>query len=577
MNKYQIIKVIGDGTYGKVYEGINIETNEKVAIKKLKNKIQSWEECVNQNEVYFLRKLNHENIIKLMEVIREQNSDVSYIFEYCDCNLFEFIEKHRKQKTFIPEAKIRNIIYQITSGMKYLHSQKIMHRDLKPENILMILNTNMIKIADFGTAKEVPEFKNNNLTDYVCTRWYRAPECALKSINYDEKIDVWAIGCIMAELYTLKPLFPGMDELDQFNKIVKILGTPEYENWPEGYTLIQKMNIRFPNYTKVDLKNKIFSANDDAINFLELIFQYDSKKRPSCSELLKHPYFTEVQRPGSYSYQGRNNMGNNNKNFLELNPTFNKNFLGTANLRMNSYQNDMSSPSNKNIGYNTGNIADRILSEIKSNNPFSNNIGLNSNNKVEGYFNKIQIPYERNNKNSYNQVNNLFRVSSKINENNNYDNNNDERHSMQNEISKNNYNYYKNFNFSNYLNHNGAVPDIDSMFQKNLLNLQRGGEENSGSAFSKYNNNNLMNSFNQQEYNGKFSSFAKNDIMKNIGRERQFSLQKSHYDDNSNNTLFNYGNNNGGDSPCFRKRERKIYDSAIKNISNNNFSTMYNY
>ena len=146
MNKYQILKVIGDGTYGKVYEGINIETNEKVAIKKLKNKIQSWEECVNQNEVYFLRKLNHENIIKLMEVIREQNSDVSYIFEYCDCNLFEFIEKHRKQKTFIPEAKIRNIIYQITSGMKYLHSQKIMHRDLKPENILMILNTNMIKI-----------------------------------------------------------------------------------------------------------------------------------------------------------------------------------------------------------------------------------------------------------------------------------------------------------------------------------------------------------------------------------------------------------------------------------------------
>ena len=89
MNKYQILKVIGDGTYGKVYQGINKETNEKVAIKKLKNKMSSWEDCILQNEVRFLRKLNNENIVKLFEVIREQNNDVSYIFEYCDCNFFE--------------------------------------------------------------------------------------------------------------------------------------------------------------------------------------------------------------------------------------------------------------------------------------------------------------------------------------------------------------------------------------------------------------------------------------------------------------------------------------------------------
>ena len=199
MNKYQIIRLIGDGTYGQVYEGIDKEKEIKVAIKKLKNKMSSWEDCILQNEVRFLRKLNHENIVKLLEVIREQNSDVSYIFEYCDCNLFEFIENHRKQKMFISEAKIRNIIYQIVCGVKYLDSCNIMHRDLKPENILMILNNNLIKICDFGTAKEIPEYKTNSLTDYVCTRWYRAPECTLKSNHYNEKIDIWAIGCIMAE------------------------------------------------------------------------------------------------------------------------------------------------------------------------------------------------------------------------------------------------------------------------------------------------------------------------------------------------------------------------------------------
>ena len=310
MNKYQILKVIGDGTYGKVYQGINKETNEKVAIKKLKNKMSSWEDCILQNEVRFLRKLNNENIVKLFEVIREQNNDVSYIFEYCDCNLFEFIEKHRKQKMFISEAKIRNIIYQITCGLKYLHSCNIMHRDLKPENILMVLSNNLVKIADFGTAKEIPDFLDNTLTDYVCTRWYRAPECTLKSNNYNEKIDVWAIGCIMAELYTLKPIFPGIDEFDQLNKILKITGTPEYNEWPEGFALIQKLNIRVPNYNKYNLNQIVFNANEDAIDFLEHIFQVNPEKRPSAGELLKHPYFTEIQRPGSYSYQMRNMRGN---------------------------------------------------------------------------------------------------------------------------------------------------------------------------------------------------------------------------------------------------------------------------
>ena len=515
MNKYQILKSIGDGTYGQVYEGINIETNEKVAIKKLKNKMSSWEECMLQNEVQTLRKLDNENIVKLIEVIREPNSDVSYIFELCDCNLFEFIEKHRKQKMFISEAKIRNIIYQITCGVKYLHSFNIMHRDLKPENILMIINNNLIKLADFGTAKEVPKYKDNSLTDYVCTRWYRAPECSLKSNNYDEKIDIWAIGCIMAELYTLKPIFPGIDEFDQLNKILRIIGTPEFNDWPEGFALIQKMNIRMPNYNKGNLKQIVFNANDDAINFLECIFQINPAKRPSAAELLKHPYFTEVQRPSSYSYQVRSFKGNkySNKNYNDQN-NFNKNnFHATAIIQSNHYNNEIGSPSTNNNKRGLFSITDSIIKNM-NNNPYNNNLLTKKNEE-----NIFKLSFDRNKESIlYQNINNFRSPSKNIMFNNNQDNRSDE-------ISKNNYNYYKNFNYSNYVNHNGAIPDIDSVFRNNLMNLKN------NNGYTKYNNDNgtenvLLSSYNQL-HNNKFSSFAKNEIMQNIKRDKYYSVNRN--------------------------------------------------
>ena len=550
MNKYQIIKIIGDGTYGQVYEGINKETNKKVAIKKLKNKMSSWEDCILQNEVRFLRKLNHENVVKLLEVIREQNSDVSYIFEYCDCNLFQFIENHRKQKMFISEMKIRNIIYQIVCGVKYLHSCNIMHRDLKPENILMIINNNLIKIADFGTAKEIPEYKNNSLTDYVCTRWYRAPECTLKSTNYNEKIDVWAIGCIMAELYTLKPLFPGIDEFDQLNKILKIVGTPEYNEWPEGYALVQKLNIRLPNYNKSNLKQYVFNANDDAIDFLEFIFQLNPDKRPSCSELLKHPYFTEVQRPGSYSYQGRTfkNIKNKNYNDMYFNNNNGNNFYATSNIN-----NEIESPSNERMGNNRGmfNVADSIINGIGNN-------GYNRD-KEENFF---KIAFDRGERRRDNNNNfTSFR--------NSYQNNN--QNESQNEISKNNYNYYKNFNYSNYINNNGALPDIDNVFRKNIMNIQN------NNAYSKYNNdkdneNVLLNSFNQ--HNSKFSSFAKNEIMQNIKRDKYFSVNKNKRTlDDMNPSVNEQMYNNISPYSRERRKNENRFDSGSKVF----FPSIYNY
>ena len=205
MNKYKVQELIGDGTYGLVFKGIELETGDLIAVKKLKSKIKSWSECVHQKEVKVLGKLkNNPNIIKLKEVIREPNSDVYFIFEYADCNLYQLIERQKKLGQDFSENKIKDIIYQIVLGMCYVHNNGYFHRDLKPENIL--LQENIVKIADFGLAKELST--TGPLTDYVCTRWYRAPECVLKSVNYTASMDIFSIGAIMAELFLLKPLFP---------------------------------------------------------------------------------------------------------------------------------------------------------------------------------------------------------------------------------------------------------------------------------------------------------------------------------------------------------------------------------
>lgn len=580
MEKYQIIRLIGDGTFGKVYEGLNKYTNERVAIKKLKEKIPSWEECIEQNEVRILKKLHNENIIRLIEVIREQNSDVSFVFEYCECNLYEFIEINRRRNIYLSEAKIRNIILQITSGLNYLHSQRIMHRDLKPENLLMNLRSNLLKIADFGTAKEIPEYKNNSLTDYVCTRWYRSPECVLKLTNYDEKSDIWAIGCIMAELYTYKPIFPGDDQLDQLNKIAKIIGPLEYNTWPEGFSLLQKMGVRLPNYNKANLKELIFGANDDAISFLELIFQFDPKKRPSCSELLLHPYFTEVQRPYSYTYQSRNYK-------------FKKEFFGqaepnffTSTFINNSLPYNFNSLTSRNSYNNFNNEKYSSFTHNISNGLYNNN--SNNNNNITIYDNSFT-----NNTNKVlflgkepsNTLNlNYYRDYPKNSERNVRDKN------VQIDASKNNYNYYKNFVFSKYLSNDSTLSDINKSLNSNITNITS--IQNSyGNAFNKYSSNyplisnSLTNSYN------KFSSFARNDILQNIGKEKPIIINKrfgvERFPENSqkfptlsiNNNIFNgsYNNEiNSNSSYYFSNKDINSFNFSDKKELPKSFETMYN-
>lgn len=172
-------------------------------------------------------------------------------------------------------------------GLAFMHKHSFFHRDIKPEN--MLVKGDIVKVADFGLAREIrsrPPF-----TDYVSTRWYRAPEVLLRSTTYNSPIDAWAMGCIMAELFTLRPLFPGSSEGDQLYKICSVLGNPTHSTWPEGMKLAAQMNYRFPQFVPTQLAQLIPHASPEAIQLMTDLLKYDPNQRPTSSQALQYPFF----------------------------------------------------------------------------------------------------------------------------------------------------------------------------------------------------------------------------------------------------------------------------------------------
>uniref|UniRef100_A0A8W7JV20 non-specific serine/threonine protein kinase n=1 Tax=Anopheles albimanus TaxID=7167 RepID=A0A8W7JV20_ANOAL len=285
MNRYLTLSQLGDGTYGTVVLGQRKDTGEKVAIKRMKRKYYSWEEAMSLREVKSLKKLSHANVVKLKEVIRE-NDVLYFVFEYMQENLYQLI---KDRETHFPEATIRLILQQILTGLAFMHRHGFFHRDLKPENVLCS-GPETVKIADFGLAREIRS--RPPYTDYVSTRWYRAPEVLLHSTRYGSSIDLWAVGCIMAELYTFRPLFPGSSEVDQLFKICSLLGTPDKSDWPEGHKMAAAIQFRFPECAKIPLATLVTRASTAGVQLLEDTLQWDPEKRPTAQQSMKYPYFS---------------------------------------------------------------------------------------------------------------------------------------------------------------------------------------------------------------------------------------------------------------------------------------------
>ncbi|XP_049456748.1 serine/threonine-protein kinase ICK-like isoform X2 [Epinephelus fuscoguttatus] len=208
-------------------------------------------------------------------------------------NLYQLMKDRTR---LFPESAVRNIMFQILQGLAFIHKHGFFHRDMKPENLLC-MGPELVKIADFGLAREIRS--RPPYTDYVSTRWYRAPEVLLRSTSYSSPIDQWAVGCIMAELYTLRPLFPGSSEVDTIFKICQVLGTPKKNDWPEGYHLASAMNFRWPQCVPSNLKTLIPNASPEAIHLMTDLLQWDPKKRPASAQALRYSYFHVGQALGT--------------------------------------------------------------------------------------------------------------------------------------------------------------------------------------------------------------------------------------------------------------------------------------
>jgi serine/threonine protein kinase len=283
---YEVEQLIGSGSFGHVYRCKHIKTGKRYAIKEFKNKFSNRKKAFEMREIQILQKIeecskakgSHCPFILKADRIEFENKRAYAVFELMDMSLTQFLRK--RSKAAIPKldesSEIRVLMKQITIAIAYMHDElKIMHRDIKPDNIMVNVNPLVCKMIDFGTCKDCA-YENANHTAYVSTRWYRAPECVLRSHQYSYNSDVFAVGCVMAELYLLKPLFPGQSEIDQLERIFKILGTPKPDQWREGYRLAEKRDVKFVDYSKKNLQKYLGECSDSAFDAIKLMLKISS-------------------------------------------------------------------------------------------------------------------------------------------------------------------------------------------------------------------------------------------------------------------------------------------------------------
>jgi p38 MAP kinase len=292
--KYQNLQPVGSGAYGQVCAALDTIRNLKVAIKKLARPFQSAIHAKRTyRELRLLKHMNHENVIGLLDVFTPSTTlddfqDVYLVTHLMGADLNSIIKTQR-----LSDDHVQFLVYQILRGLKYIHSAGIIHRDLKPSNIAVNEDCEL-KILDFGLARQTEA----EMTGYVATRWYRAPEIMLNWMHYNLTVDIWSVGCIMAELITSKTLFPGTDHIDQLLRIMTLCGTPDDEFMRKISSEEARNYIRtLPIMRKKNFRDVFKGANPDAIDLLEKMLELDADKRPTAEVALAHPYLAQYSDP----------------------------------------------------------------------------------------------------------------------------------------------------------------------------------------------------------------------------------------------------------------------------------------
>ena len=298
---YETVRVVGNGSFGVVFQATCVETGDTVAIKKVLQ-----DKRFKNRELQIMQVLDHANVVKLKHCFYSTNEKeevyLNLVLEFVPDTVYRISKHYSKSAQRMPSLYVKLYTYQMARALANIHSGGVCHRDIKPQNLLVNTLTHQLKLCDFGSAKILVRSEPN--ISYICSRYYRAPELIFGATDYTTAIDIWSLGCVMAELLLGQPLFPGESGVDQLVEIIKVLGTPTREE-------IHAMN---PNYTEFKFPqikahpwSKVFHKrlSPDALDLISHLLVYSPEVRYTGLEACCHAYFDELRDPGTRLPNGR--------------------------------------------------------------------------------------------------------------------------------------------------------------------------------------------------------------------------------------------------------------------------------
>ncbi|KAG5187146.1 kinase-like domain-containing protein [Tribonema minus] len=294
---YNAERIIGNGSFGVVFQATVVETGEVVAIKKVLQ-----DKRFKNRELQIMRMLvkqAHPNVVQLKHCFYsngEKQDDVylNLVLEFIPETVYSVARQYQKSKQPLPMVLVRLYLYQLARALAHIHALGICHRDIKPQNLLLDPNSHVLKLCDFGSAKILVKGEPN--VSYICSRYYRAPELIFGSTDYTCSIDTWSLGCVGAELLLGQPLFPGDSGVDQLVEIIKVLGTPTREE-------IKAMNSNYTEFKFPQIKahpwKEVFRSKtpDEAVDVISAMLAYDPERRIRLLDVCTHPFFNELRHP----------------------------------------------------------------------------------------------------------------------------------------------------------------------------------------------------------------------------------------------------------------------------------------
>lgn len=303
-SRYQKMERVGEGTYGIVYKAKDRMTGEIVALKKIR--LEAEDEGIPGTairEISLLKELQHPNIVRLHDVVHTEKK-LTLVFEFLDLDLKKYLDQCEGG---LDLPVLKQFLYQLLRGIAFCHQHRVLHRDLKPQNLL-INREGELKLADFGLARAfgIPV---RSYTHEVVTLWYRAPDVLMGSRKYSTPVDVWSCGCIMAEMFTGRPLFPGTNDADQLDQIFKRLGTPDETVFPGIVELPEYKPNTYKRYPRPSPPEAALAAcvpgmPPAGVDLLCRMLQHDPAKRITAREALDHPFFRDLLKPAAAPGEG---------------------------------------------------------------------------------------------------------------------------------------------------------------------------------------------------------------------------------------------------------------------------------